>query len=322
MKDTRAFILRITPSGVDKVSVALQADQLIIGWAEASGLLDLSLEWNAFRGIIRNRYYSKEESMRKAGSAAGHMWRFIRDMTAGDLVVVPYGTSFYVAEVVGSATYDAKKKADDTAYRRAVKWLNDKKPLSRQIARAALLSRMKVQGTTADATDLVEEIRECLVVAARSAVPTFQRDLKARLIREVLDEMRSGRIESFGFERLLQSVLLGLGALECRIVPRKEDKGADLVASFRVAGAIQVNVAVQAKHWQPTPPVDGNVVKQLITGIEAEEADLGMVVTSGSISEDAARVAQEYFDETGVRIELVDGEQLAKLIVENGIDAT
>ncbi len=61
------------------------------------------------------------------------------------------------------------------------------------------------------------------------------------------------------------------------------------------------------------------MVRQLINGLEAEEADLGMVVTSGSISEEASRVAQQYFDEKSIRIELIDGEQLAKLIVEHGI---
>jgi restriction endonuclease Mrr len=139
------------------------------------------------------------------------------------------------------------------------------------------------------------------------------------LAREVLNELHGGRIESFGFERLIQTVLLGLGAEEARIVPRNEDKGADLVATFRVAGAFQQRIAVQAKHWQPEPPVGREVVDQLIRGIEAEAANLGMVVTSGSISDEAYQAAEQYFEEKGIRIELVDGEQFAKLIVEHGI---
>ncbi|MBA3354723.1 MAG: restriction endonuclease [Pyrinomonadaceae bacterium] len=166
---------------------------------------------------------------------------------------------------------------------------------------------------------MVDEIDECLVLAAGDQAPTFESDLRARLIREVLSEMRGGRIESFGFERLIQTVLLGLGAEECRIVSRNQDKGADLIATFRVAGAFQQRVAVQAKHWQPEPPVERSVVEQLIRGIEAEMANLGMVITSGSISDDAYQAAQEYLDDKGIRIELVDGEQFAKLIVEHGI---
>lgn len=72
-----AFILRIAPGGEDKVPEALATDQIIIGWAEAGGLLDASLTWEQFREIVRAAYYSEEPTLRKAGAAAGHMWRFI-----------------------------------------------------------------------------------------------------------------------------------------------------------------------------------------------------------------------------------------------------
>lgn len=314
-----AFVLRIAPDGRDRVQEALDADQIIIGWARAEGLLDAELSWEAFREVVRTTYHRDEPNLRKAGAAAGHIWRFLRDMKPEDLVVVPHGNQFFVSEVLGSPTYDPEKIEDESAYRRAVRWLNDKKPLGRQIARAALLSRMKTQGTCANATGLLDEIKECLAHAARGAAPTFEDDLQSRLVREVLVELRTGRIENFGFERLIKTLLHGLGAEDVRIVPRAQDKGADLVATFRVAGAFQQTVAVQAKHWQPEPPVGPDVVDQLIRGIEAESADLGMVVTSGSISEEASKVAQSYFDEKGIRIELVDGDQLAKLIVEHGI---
>jgi hypothetical protein len=44
-----------------------------------------------------------------------------------------------------------------------------------------------------------------------------------------------------------------------------------------------------------------------------------MVITSGTISDDAIKTANAYYEEKGIKIELVDGEQFAKLIVENGI---
>jgi len=208
---------------------------------------------------------------------------------------------------------------EDTAYRRKVHWLNDKQPLSRQLAHSALLARMKTQGTSAEATDLLQEVQDCLKVAERGERPSFQGDLHARLAREVLSELRGGRIENYGFERLIPSVLLKLGAEEARIVPRNKDKGADIVATFRVAGAFRLKIAVQAKHWLPDPPVGRDVVEQLIHGIEAEGANLGMIVTTGNISDEATKAAEAYFDETGIRIELVDGEQFAKLIVEHGV---
>ena len=286
------------------------------------GLLEPSLSWEQFREIIRSGYYPDEETLRKAGAASGHLWRFIREMNVGDLVVVPYGSEFFVAEIKGPATYNPAKVTDDTAYRRDVQWLNDKKPIRRDVAKSALISRMKIQGTCAYATDLIDQIKECLLIVSKGQAPTFQTDLQSRLIRETLEELRKGRLDSYGFERLVKTVLTGLGAKDARIVPRSEDKGADVLATFRIAGAFRQIVAVQAKHWQPDPPIGKEVVDQLIKGIEAESADLGMVITSGSISAEAVQAAESYFEEKGIKIELVDGEQFAKLIVEHGISAS
>jgi predicted Mrr-cat superfamily restriction endonuclease len=315
----QAFVLRVAPSGIDRVDAALSEDQIFIGWAEAEGLLNPSLSWEEFRGIISSVYYSNEMTLRKAGAAAGNMWRFIREMSKGDLVVVPHGSEFYIAKILGPANYDTGKVKEDTAYRRPVLRLNGRKPMSRRIAKSALMSRMKNQGTCVYATDLIEEINDCLNIASEDVTPTFQSDLQARLIRDTLDEIRKGRMDSYGFESLIKTVLEGLGAESVRIVPRLLDKGADLLATFRVAGTFLQLVAIQAKHWQPEPPVGPEVVEQLIRGIEAESADLGMIMTSGMISDEASNAAEAYYDEKGVRIELVDGDEIAKLIVEYGI---
>ncbi len=314
-----AFVLRVAPSEVDRVPQALEANQIIIGWSRAEGLLDLALSWKQFREIVRRAYYADAPSLRKAGSAAGNLWCFIREMKLGDLVAVPYGPQFYVAKVTGEATRDPALVEEDTAYRRSVEWLNDKTAIPRTLARSALLSRMKHRGTCAYAADLVGEIQECIYLASRGEVHTFLSDLHAHLVCEVQEQMLSGRIEDFGFERLIQTVLRSLGAEEVHVVARTLDQGADLIATFRSAGVFQQKIAVQAKHWRPDPPAGRDVVDQLIRGIEAEAANLGMLITSGSISDDAFAAAATYSEETGIGIELVDGEQFAKLIVEHGV---
>lgn len=226
-----AFVLRIAPSGIDKVDEAISTNQLIIGWADAEGLLNLNLTWEQFREIIRTQYHADEANLRRAGAAAGHMWRFIRDMKPGDLIVVPHWANFLVAEVTGPAIYDVSKVADDSAYRRPVRWLTNKNGITRRLARSALQSRMKTQGSSADATDLIPHIRECLQLVAEERAPTFATDLQARLIRETLDELRSGRINDLEFEKLIEVTLRNLGADNVQIVPRSKDKGADLIAS-------------------------------------------------------------------------------------------
>lgn len=314
----QAYVLRIAPSDIDRVPEALSADQIIIGWANADGLLNEDLNWEEFREIVRAEYCSSDATLHRAGSAAGHMWRFLREMEAGDLVVVPYGPEFYVAQVTGKALFVREKQAEDSAYRRPVTWLNGKKPIPRSYAKAALISRMKIQGTSASATDLLVDIQECIALSESGAVLTFHGDLQRLLVKEALNELRAGRLDSFGFEKLIKNLLLNLGATEASVIPRSQDKGADLIATFLVAETFPVVVAVQAKHWQPDPPVGAEVVTQLVSGIEAERADLGMIITSGSFSEEAVNAAETYFERSGKKIELVDGEQFAKMIVEHG----
>lgn len=317
----KAFVLRIS-HGRDRVPEALSEREIVIGWAEADGLSGAA-EWQAFRQIIKDAYHHDEADFRRAGAAAGHAWRFLKDMTPGCWVIVPHGHEFHVAQVTGPARYDASKIADDSAYRRPVHWLNDGRGIQRAIARAALQSRLKVQGTTADASDLVSEIAECLDVAIRPPQqrPSFAGDLRARLIRETLAEIRGGRLDSFGFERLIAEVLRGTGGLSVRIIPRQHDKGADLTAEFRVAGALRLRVAVQAKHYQPEPPVGRDVIEQLIAGMDAEEADLGIVTTSGTFAPEAVDYARDVLESGQRRVELVDGEQLAAIIVDCGLGA-
>ena len=222
------------------------------------GLVNEKLSWKEFRKILSDTYYKNEDNLRRAGSASGHMWRFIREMNEGDLVVVPHGSKFYLAKVTEPATYNDSKIDDDTAYRRKVKWLNQKNAIPWKLAKAALISRMKNQGTCARATDLLPEIKDCFELSKEGAKPTFQEDLKLRLVDETIDEIRSGRMDDRGFERLVKDILVGLGAVEARRIPQKDDKGADIVATFIIAGTSPKVLAVQAKHWKPHPPVKKN----------------------------------------------------------------
>lgn len=318
----KAFILRIAPGGVDKVPEALAEDRISIGWSEAKGLLNERLKWVGFRKIVSKIYYPNENNLRPAGAATGYLWRFIKEMKSGDLVIVPNNKIFFVAEIIDKkASYDPSKIAEGTAYYRKVKWLNDKNGIKRYNARAALQSRLKSYGTCVDATDLLEEIYDCLYCAFRGMTPSFYTDIETSLIDTTLKELQEGRLEPYEFERLIKKILLGLGAAnEPKIIPRRIDYGADIITVFRVASIIDLKVAVQVKHYKSYQKIRSDVIEQLIRGIEAEEADLGMVITSGFFSDEAIKAAEKHYEDNRVKIELVDGNQLARLIVENGLN--
>ena len=147
-------------------------------------------------------------------------------------------------------------------------------------------------------------------------------DLRSKLVEETIKEIQNGRIDHYGMENLVKTVLESIGATDVSIVPRRKDKGADLLADFSLANTFVLKFAVQVKHWETKlphwPPVDKEEIKQLVNGMDAEGTQLGLFVTSGSFNESAEKYAQELLEE-GYRIELVDGTQLATLIVEGGL---
>ena len=314
------FILRMAHRE-NLIDEALKSGHLIIGWAEAEGLLD-SNEWEGFREIIHGKYYSGAANKRRAGSAAGNMWKFIHDMKEDDLVVVPHGSEFYVGKVAGPAFWDKSKVDEDTAYRRPVEWQNGKNAIPRDVAKSALMLCMRTWRTTANAN--VSEIEDCLKRAKSGETPSFGTELRDRLKAVTLDEIRNGFMENFGFERLIKSLLSSLGAEpEPKIVARSKDRGIDIYATFMVAGVFPCVVGVQAKHFQPERgPVKVDVVHQLIRGIEegGEPVNLGMVVTSGTFSDEAETEAERYEENKGIPIRLVNGEELAQLIVEHNLE--
>ena len=316
-----AFVLRIVPSGQDRVKEALDSNDLIIGWSECRGLLEPALTWEEFRRIVHEAYH-EDKNHAQSGPAAGNIWRFIREMALGDRVVVPHGAEFYVAEVAGPARYDQKRVEDDCAHRRAVKWLNKGKPIPRGLARAALQSRMKARQTCVDATDLISEIQDAVEIAERGARPTFDTDLRRKLVDQVKQELRTGRLDSFGFERVVETLLRSLGGSDVRIVARSLDEGADLLATVRLATTFTFTLAVQAKHFQPTPPVGPEVVDQLVKGMDAEDATLGWVITSVTFSKEAEDRKAKWEDDRGFHLALIDGDQMAALIVEGGLKST
>ena len=127
----RAFVIHLNPGDPhqDALPEAMRANELILGWSEAQGLLNSKLTWETFRQIVKETY---NLNTRQAGAQAQSLWIFLRELKKDDLVVVPYGNQFYLAEVEGDAYYVPQKVAEDRAYRRPVKWLKNYQPFLRK----------------------------------------------------------------------------------------------------------------------------------------------------------------------------------------------
>ena len=199
--EKKAFVLRMN-IGKDISVKGVESGEIIIGWSYAEGLIDEKLTRWEFREILHKTYAGPGDNYRASGGWAGSMWRFIREMNIGDLVIVPSGNSFYIAQVEGPARYEKQFVADDTAHRRKVKWLNNKEPIPRKYAKSALQSRMKAYQTCVDATDLIDEIEDVIAYASKDDKLNFAQELRQNLIEQTRSELCSGRINDYGFESL------------------------------------------------------------------------------------------------------------------------
>jgi predicted Mrr-cat superfamily restriction endonuclease len=83
----RAWLLRMRPLEVDLVPKALRTAEVSVGWGKAEGLTDPSLTRGQFRDLFVMAYHRDAADLRRAGGAAGQLWRFIRVMEVGDLIL-------------------------------------------------------------------------------------------------------------------------------------------------------------------------------------------------------------------------------------------
>lgn len=315
MEGRNAFILRLAPLGQDMIQEALEKDEIFVGWKEVKGLLEEGLSLSDFRERVKAAYGI--ENNRSAAAFARFLWEFLKEMKPGDYVVVPSRGQFYVAEVVGDPCYDESHPV--AAHRRPVRWLNDKKPIPRELASAALQGRMKARGTLMDTSDLVADIEKVLEDAKRGETPNLARELRARMVEAVRQELTRGRMNPDRFETLVERMAQAMGAVEAKWVPRRSDQGSDVVADFELMGGLLVTVGIQAKFYQPGKPMGRHAVDQLAQALRAGVAEMGLVITTGDVSEEAYQAAEEYLSRENLQISILSGKELAELIVDKGL---
>lgn len=328
MNKQSAYILRQAPSGISQLhNISLPEDVIVNGW---SGLSTLSSaeDYGEMREMLKKHYYSNYTNYRKAGYAAGAMWTFIHDMNVGDLIVVPAKhEGFYVAEIVSDYYYDSSKKAveADSGHRRKVRWLNGKKPISRDLAPSRLFSRMKIQQTWAKANDLVEEVLSTLHLVAQTINGSeehrddaFFADLRKQLVATTLGQIQDGRMNERSFEKLICRLLLSLGARDARVIGRRGDKGIDVLGNFEIGGVTTVPLGVQVKYHRDQ--TDESALQQLVRGMEHEGIDVGWLVTSAQFSEGVESKLEEVVRTKNYDITLIDGETLCAMILSSGLD--
>jgi len=167
--------------------------------------------------------------------------------------------------------------------------------------------RAKSSGT-ADARTTLDDVTpaeaiESAVLAVRQAVAS-----------ELVDRIKSAPPDFF--ERLVVDLLLAMGYGGSRrdagnAVGRSGDGGIDGVIKEDRLGLDAVYI--QAKRWDG--PVGRPIVQMFAGSLDGQKATKGVLITTSSFTSDA----REYVRSIGKRIVLIDGPQLADLLMDNEV---
>lgn len=314
-KGKGAFVFRIKKYKRRSIKLALEKNRIFAGWSKTD-LTNPKLKFSDFKEIIQKSYNYKPEETNRISQNAGNIWRIIREINIGDYVIVPDSANFYVCEVTGHVVYDKEALDYDGSHQREVKWLNNKQPIPRNRAPAKLQLRMKAHHTCVRASEFISDIDEIL----KDPDATFDDVLERKLIQVTHKELISGKMNEWDLERLVKRIIDKLTNTDSIIIPRKVDKGADIITTVSIADIGEYILAVQVKHHdQANDFTKNNVVDQLIDGMNAESAIIGWVVTTGKFADDIHEYKTRKEEELGLKIELIDGIRLAGIIIYNGI---
>ena len=152
-------------------------------------------------------------------------------------------------------------------------------------------------------------------ITPSEALEKAYENLRSELAAELLEKLKAAGA-SF-FERVVVELLVKMGYGGSRsdagkAVGRSGDGGIDGIIKEDKLG-LDV-VYIQAKKWG-TNSVGSPDVMQFAGALQAQKATKGIFITTSRFTEDA----RKYVMQIGSKIVLIDGEQLAQLMIENDV---
>jgi len=140
--------------------------------------------------------------------------------------------------------------------------------------------------------------------------------INSALANELLESIRSASPQFF--ERLIVSLLLGMGyggtsEDAARSLGKSGDDGVDGVVDQDPLGVDRIYI--QAKRYAEGNSVGAGAIRDFFGALSLKKAQKGIFFTSSGFSESARRTAKDL----GARIVLIDGERLARLMIEHNV---
>ncbi len=161
-------------------------------------------------------------------------------------------------------------------------------------------------------SDAVDSTRVDVDTSPEEKIGSLHRELNDRLADEVLDGVKD--ISPDSFERLVVRLLERMGYGDGKVVGGSGDKGIDGIINQDPLGLEKVYI--QAKRWQNQ--VGEPEIRNFSASLEAKGASKGVFITTSSFRSNARQAAQ-FISAGGKFIRLINGEELARLMINHGV---
>ncbi len=317
----RAWVVRAGKDGENE-DFALEMGVVVIGWDELGDLSNVKGRDEVREKLLATGYAEGGRLL----NHAGQIFRFVRSIDIGDLVVLPAKRTRTLA--VGRCTGRYKFQPgnpDGCRHVRPVEWLLTEQPRSslgqdllhtlgglhtvfspsrnNAVARLAEFSRtgrdpeLRQSGevTQEDRTDSVDE---------EGAV-----DIEPLAIDGIAAHI-AATFKAHGLERLVEAVLDAEGYVTFRS-PAGPDGGVDVLAARGPLGFEPPRIAVQVKSGQKA--VDGPTLRNLLGAAGSFGADQSLFVSWSGFNRGARRLARDQW----FNLRIWDSADLIEKITEN-----
>jgi restriction system protein len=143
--------------------------------------------------------------------------------------------------------------------------------------------------------------------------------LRSQLADELLEQIKSSTSDFF--ERLVVDVIvaMGYGGTQrdaARATQRSNDGGIDGIIKQDRLGLD--TIYIQAKKWDESRPIHRPEIQKFAGALQGVRAKKGIFITTSSFSDGA----REYVATIDSKIVLIDGTELAQLMIDHGIGVT
>jgi restriction system protein len=144
-------------------------------------------------------------------------------------------------------------------------------------------------------------------------------ELRSQLADELLEQIKS--CSSDFFDRLVVDVIVAMGyggshRDAAKATQRSNDGGIDGIIKQDRLGLD--TIYIQAKKWDESRPIHRPEIQKFAGALQGVRARKGIFITTSSFSEGA----REYVATIDSKIVLIDGTELAQLMIDHGIGVT